>query len=114
MRTLATPAAAARAAAIAVISPVKTTRRYDSPRRREQAAATRSEILRASQRLFEQEGYGATTMAAIAAEAGVSLKTMVPRHRDRAAAGAGGVLGARHSVAGNCSSTHSGPSTGRR
>jgi AcrR family transcriptional regulator len=56
--------------------PVKTTRRYDSPRRREQAAATRREILRAAQRLFERQGYAATTMAAVAAEAGVALKTV--------------------------------------
>jgi AcrR family transcriptional regulator len=52
------------------------TRRYDSPRRREQAAATRREILDAAQRLFERQGYAATTMAAIAAEAGVALKTV--------------------------------------
>jgi AcrR family transcriptional regulator len=51
-------------------------RRYDSPRRREQAAATRQEILDAAQRLFEGQGYAATTMAAIAAEAGVALKTV--------------------------------------
>ncbi len=56
--------------------PVKTTRRYDSPRRREQAAATRRLILDAAQRLFERDGYGPTTMAAIAAGAGVSLKTV--------------------------------------
>ena len=55
---------------------VKTKRRYDSPRRREQAAATRREILEAAQRLFERRGYAATTMAAIAAEAGVALKTV--------------------------------------
>jgi AcrR family transcriptional regulator len=55
---------------------VKTKRRYDSPRRREQAAATRREILEAAQRLFEKQGYAATTMAAIAAEAGVALKTV--------------------------------------
>src|SRR3954466_14799599 len=55
---------------------VKPTRRYDSTRRREQAAATRLEILEAAQRLFEREGYGATTMAAVAAEAGVALKTV--------------------------------------
>src|SRR5512132_3157576 len=52
------------------------TRRYESPRRREQAAATRREILDAAQRLFEQQGYAATTMAAIAAEAPVALKTV--------------------------------------
>src|SRR3954451_19017838 len=55
---------------------VKAKRRYDSPRRREQAAATRQEILQAAQRLFEEQGYSATTMAAIAAEAGVALKTV--------------------------------------
>jgi AcrR family transcriptional regulator len=55
---------------------VKPRRRYDSPRRREQAAATRTQILEAAQRLFERQGYAATTMAAIAAEAGVALKTV--------------------------------------
>ena len=54
---------------------VKRKRPYDSPRRREQAAATRTEILDAAQRLFERDGYAATTMAAIAAEARVALKT---------------------------------------
>src|SRR2546423_40275 len=51
-------------------------RRYESPRRREQAAATRRQILDAAQRLFEQQGYAATPMSAIAAEAGVGLKTV--------------------------------------
>jgi AcrR family transcriptional regulator len=51
-------------------------RRYDSPRRREQAAATRREILEAALRLFEQRGYTATSMAAVAAETGVALKTV--------------------------------------
>ena len=55
---------------------VKGTRRYESPRRREQAAATRAAILAAAQRLFERQGYAATTMAAIATEAGVALKTV--------------------------------------
>jgi AcrR family transcriptional regulator len=55
---------------------VKATRRYNSPRRQEQAAATRRSILDAAQRLFETQGYGATTMDAIAAEAGVALKTV--------------------------------------
>ena len=56
--------------------PVKPKRSYDSPRRREQAAATRRDILSAAQRLFEGQGYSATTMAAIASEAGVALKTV--------------------------------------
>src|ERR1044071_4151751 len=55
--------------------PVKT-RRYDSPRRREQAAATRLAILEAAELLFVRDGYAATTMAAIAKEAGVALKTV--------------------------------------
>lgn len=55
--------------------PVKT-RRYNSPRRLQQAAATRREILESAQRLFERHGYATTTMAAIAAEAGVALKTV--------------------------------------
>lgn len=55
---------------------VKERRRYESPRRREQAAATRREILDAAQRLFEQHGYAATTMAVIAKEAGVAPKTV--------------------------------------
>jgi AcrR family transcriptional regulator len=55
---------------------VKRKRPYESPRRREQAAATRLEILDAAQHLFERDGYAATTMAAIAAEARVALKTV--------------------------------------
>jgi AcrR family transcriptional regulator len=56
--------------------PVKAKRRYDSPRRREAAAATRREILEAAERLFERLGYAATTMATIAAEARVASKTV--------------------------------------
>jgi AcrR family transcriptional regulator len=55
---------------------VKPKRRYHSPRREEQAAATRLAILEAAHRLFERQGYGSTTMAAIAGEAGVALKTV--------------------------------------
>jgi AcrR family transcriptional regulator len=56
--------------------PVKPTRRYDSRRRREQAAETRRQILEAAQGLLERHGYAATTMAAIAKEAGVANKTV--------------------------------------
>jgi AcrR family transcriptional regulator len=52
------------------------TRSYESPRRREQAAETRAKILEAARRLFEARGYAATSMNAIAAEAGVALKTV--------------------------------------
>jgi AcrR family transcriptional regulator len=56
--------------------PVKRRRTYDSPRRREQAVATRREILETAERLFLQQGYPATTMAAVATGAGVALKTV--------------------------------------
>src|SRR3954470_12959600 len=56
--------------------PVKGTRRYHSPRRREQAQATRRQILEAAERLFREQGYAAATMAAIARAAGVALKTV--------------------------------------
>jgi AcrR family transcriptional regulator len=55
---------------------VKPKRAYNSPRRQEQAAATRAAILDAARRLFERDGYANTTMEAIAAEAGVALKTV--------------------------------------
>jgi len=51
-------------------------RSYNSPRRREQAAATRAVILEAAQRLFERDGYAGTTIAAVAAEASVAVKTV--------------------------------------
>jgi AcrR family transcriptional regulator len=56
--------------------PVKPRRRYHSPRRREQAAATRRDILEAARLLFERDGYAASSMASIAVEAGVALKTV--------------------------------------
>jgi AcrR family transcriptional regulator len=55
---------------------VKPARPYHSPRRRQQAESTRRDILDAARRLFEQRGYGSTTMAAIADEAGVAVKTV--------------------------------------
>jgi AcrR family transcriptional regulator len=55
---------------------VKPSRRYHSPLRQEQAAATRTAVLDAAQKLFERDGYPATSMHAIAAEAGVASKTV--------------------------------------
>lgn len=52
------------------------TRKYDAPRREEQAAATRAEIITAAGELFAQRGYAATTVAAIAASARVTPKTV--------------------------------------
>ena len=55
---------------------VKTRRRYDSPHRREQAAATRRKVIAAAQPLFLEHGYVGTTMAAIAREAAVVVETV--------------------------------------
>jgi AcrR family transcriptional regulator len=49
---------------------------YHSPRRAEQAAATRTAIIEAAARLFAERGYAATTMAAIAQEARVAVKSV--------------------------------------
>jgi len=59
-----------------VAEDVKSPRPYRSPRREQQAAATRREIVAAAQHLFEDQGYAATTMNAVAEEAGVALKTV--------------------------------------
>jgi AcrR family transcriptional regulator len=56
--------------------PVKRRRAYNSELRSQQAAQTRRKILQAAQELFETEGYAATSIAAIATAAGVSLKTV--------------------------------------
>lgn len=55
---------------------VKPRRRYDSPRRAEQAQQTRAAVTSAAQRLFLRDGFAVTTIAAIAAEAGVSAETI--------------------------------------
>lgn len=55
---------------------VKSKRRYNSSGRREQARRTRAAVLRHAERLFLQQGYAGTTIAAIAAEAGVSVETV--------------------------------------
>ena len=51
-------------------------RRYDSTGRQAQARRSREEVLEAAQRRFLASGYAATTVAAIAAEAGVSVETI--------------------------------------
>jgi AcrR family transcriptional regulator len=51
-------------------------RTYNSSRRQLQAAGTRQAILEAAEELFLRDGYPATTMEAIASEAGVALKTV--------------------------------------
>jgi AcrR family transcriptional regulator len=51
-------------------------RAYHSPRRVEQAAATRAAVLSAARELFVSNGYNATTIADIAERARVSLDTI--------------------------------------
>jgi len=55
---------------------VNPSRRYESAVRTEQAAATRRRVAAAARGLFEGQGYAATTVAAIAKEAGVASKTV--------------------------------------
>jgi AcrR family transcriptional regulator len=55
---------------------VKSRRRYDSLRRAEQARQTRAAVTSAAQTLFLRDGFGATTIAAVAAEARVSVETV--------------------------------------
>jgi len=56
--------------------PVKSRRRYESPRRQKQAAQTRSDILATAGTLFRERGYAGTSMPSIAAEAGVVVETI--------------------------------------
>lgn len=56
--------------------PVKAGRRYDSTRRRAQAAQTRRDILDAARDLFLESGFGATTLMNVAAAAGVAVETI--------------------------------------
>ena len=51
-------------------------RAYDSPRRREQALATRNAILEAARELFVERGYVATTIESIAERAKASPETL--------------------------------------
>jgi AcrR family transcriptional regulator len=55
---------------------VKAKRTYDSSLRKQQASQTRMRILDASQRLFGERGYAASTVEAIAAAAGVAVDTV--------------------------------------
>jgi AcrR family transcriptional regulator len=64
---------------------VKRGRSYDSSRRQEQARRTRLAVIRAAQRLFVEQGYGRTTIAEIAAAAGVSAETVYAGFKNKAA-----------------------------
>jgi AcrR family transcriptional regulator len=62
---------------------VKPRRTYESPRRREQARATRRGLLDAAQELFIEGGYVATTIEAIAAHADVSPETVYATFKNK-------------------------------
>ena len=51
-------------------------RRYTSPKRQEQARATRRAIVDAARALFLARGYAGTTIDAVAGEAGVAVQTV--------------------------------------
>lgn len=59
-----------------IVGNVKSKRRYDSSGRLEQARRNREVILQAGERQFGERGYAGATLAAIAAEAGVSVETV--------------------------------------
>jgi AcrR family transcriptional regulator len=54
----------------------RTSRAYTSTRRAQQAARTRAEIVAAATELFERDGWRGTTIAAVAARAGVVIDTI--------------------------------------
>jgi AcrR family transcriptional regulator len=64
-------------------SDVKPPRRYDSKVRDEQARQTRRTVLAAAHRQFVEHGYAATTIADVAAEAGVSVETVYKAFRNK-------------------------------
>ncbi len=51
-------------------------RQYDSSSRREQAQRNQKAVLDAAERRFLADGFGTTTIAAVASEAGVSVETI--------------------------------------
>src|SRR5207344_3024220 len=57
-------------------SPRMRTRRYRSPCRDQQARHTRARIIAAAARRFLEHGYAATTMRAVATDAGVAVPTV--------------------------------------
>ena len=59
-------------------------RRYDGSRRERQARATRRRIVTAAARLFVRDGYSATSISAIAEEAGVAAPTVYASLRSKA------------------------------
>jgi AcrR family transcriptional regulator len=65
------------------MSEVKPRRAYDASRRQEQARQNRAAVLAAARRRFLADGYAATTMPAVAADAGVSVETVYKAFRNK-------------------------------
>jgi AcrR family transcriptional regulator len=63
----------------------RSTRSYRSPRREQQASATRARIIAAAAERFLSEGYAGTTLRGVAADAGVALPTVELAFRTKAA-----------------------------
>jgi AcrR family transcriptional regulator len=59
-------------------------RQYDSSSRREQAHRNQKAVLDAAERRFLADGFGATTISAIASDAGVSVETIYKRFGNKA------------------------------
>lgn len=57
-----------------IVPPERVKRRYDARQRRDQAAQARRAVLAVARRRFLEHGYATTTVAAVAAEAGVSAE----------------------------------------
>ena len=62
---------------------VKPRRRYDVSRRRQAALLAQSRILEVAEELFLRNGYAATTVAAVAVAAGVSVETIYKTFRGK-------------------------------
>jgi AcrR family transcriptional regulator len=69
-------------------TPSSASRRYDATRRQAEADERRRRVVEAGRRLFLEEGYGATSIKAIAEAAGVSAPTVYAQFESKA-----GVLG---------------------
>jgi AcrR family transcriptional regulator len=63
--------------------PVKTGRRYDSTGRRDRAQRAQAHILTVAREQFLRDGYAATTVAGVAAAAGVSVETIYKTFRGK-------------------------------
>jgi TetR/AcrR family transcriptional regulator, regulator of autoinduction and epiphytic fitness len=67
-----------------MMAPQVKSRRYDSSNRERQARETRRRIVVAAARLFVRNGYAATSISAIAEEAGVAVPTVYASLRSKA------------------------------